>query len=65
MALVTHDIAEAVVLADRVLVLTPRPSPVAAETRVGLPRSRPAALREPPEVADIERRVREALVAAA
>jgi NitT/TauT family transport system ATP-binding protein len=49
---VTHDIEEAVTLADRVLVYSPRPARLIAEHRIDLPRPRnPRTLRKSPEFA--------------
>jgi ABC-type nitrate/sulfonate/bicarbonate transport system ATPase subunit len=37
---VTHNVAEAVYLADRVIVFSPHPGTVKAEVKIGLPRPR-------------------------
>jgi len=55
---VTHDIQEAVFLADRVLVMTPRPGRIAEEIRVDLRRPRTAATREAPGFLSIVAHIR-------
>lgn len=59
--MVTHSVPEAVLLADRVLVLGPRPSTIVAEVPVDLPRPRTERVREDPACNVVARRVREAL----
>jgi NitT/TauT family transport system ATP-binding protein len=60
--LVTHDVEEALVLADRVAILSPRPGRVVSELRVEL--ARPRMRRElvvAPEFVELKRRALEAL----
>jgi len=58
--MVTHSIAEAIFLADRILVLTSRPGRLALDAPVGLPRPRPWDAASP-EQAHLARRLREAI----
>jgi len=59
--LVTHDIAEAAFLADRVVLLTPRPGRVAHVFDVPLPHPRTAEDRYAPELIALAREVRHAM----
>jgi len=59
--LVTHSVSEAVALADRVVVMTPRPGRVARIVEVDLPRPRPAELLGNPRAAELAAEVREGL----
>jgi ABC-type nitrate/sulfonate/bicarbonate transport system ATPase subunit len=52
--LITHDVREAVYLADRIYVLSPRPATVVAELAVPLPRPRTLATLGDPQFAHLE-----------
>jgi len=54
---VTHSIAEAVFLSDRIIVMTPRPGKVDRIIDIDLPRPRTLAMRESPEFAAYSREV--------
>ena len=58
---VTHSISEAVLLADRVLVSTPRPARLIADIAVDLPRPRPTDTEDSPRFVELCTRVRHAL----
>jgi len=55
---ITHDIAEAIFLSDRVLVMSPRPGAIVEDIRVDLPRPREIEIRDEPAFIDYQRRIR-------
>ena len=59
---VTHDVEEAIALADRVLVMSPRPGRIVAEFRIDLPRPRDyEEIRFEPQFRDLQRAIWHAL----
>lgn len=60
-AFVTHSVAEAVRLSDRVAVMSPRPGHIEQIITIDLPRPRPAELRELPRYWELLREIRAAL----
>jgi NitT/TauT family transport system ATP-binding protein len=59
--MVTHSINESLFLADRVLVLTPRPGRVKLELTVDIPRPRQDDIRYTPHFGKLARRLKEAI----
>jgi NitT/TauT family transport system ATP-binding protein len=59
--MVTHDIGEAIYLADRVLVLSPRPGRLCLDLDIDLPRPRQPEIRYTPEFGSLAHRLREAI----
>jgi NitT/TauT family transport system ATP-binding protein len=55
---ITHSIPEAVFLADRVLVMTPRPGRIVDDLRIKLPRPRPLDVMTTPEFGESTRHIR-------
>jgi NitT/TauT family transport system ATP-binding protein len=60
---ITHSITEAVFLADRVIVMTPRPGTIDAVVDVDLPRPRRLAVREDPRFAGYTRQIHDRFMA--
>ena len=59
--MITHSISEAILLSDRVLVLSPRPARICQEMTVDLPRPRPNDLRYTPQFGEMARELRAAI----
>lgn len=59
--MVTHDIQEAIFLADRVIVMTPRPGQITANLPIALPRPRSQDLIYYDTFAELARRIRRAI----
>lgn len=55
---VTHSITEAIFLADRVLVMSPRPGMIKADIRIEIPRPRKLAVRETPQFVNYTKTIR-------
>jgi NitT/TauT family transport system ATP-binding protein len=60
---ITHSIAEAIFLSDRVIVMSPRPGRIDEIIDIELPRPRTLAMRETPQFAEYSRRIMEIFLA--
>ena len=60
---VTHSLAEAVFLSDRVVVMTPRPGRIDSIIDIDLPRPRTLAVRDTPQFAAYSRQIRDLFLA--
>jgi len=58
---ITHSIAEAVFMGDRVVVMTPRPGKISEIVKLDLPRPRTTALRDDPRFVSYVKHIRESL----
>jgi NitT/TauT family transport system ATP-binding protein len=56
---ITHSIDEAVLLADRVLVMTPRPGRIERDIRITMPRPRGIEARKNPEFTRVNEEITE------
>ena len=56
--MVTHNIQEAILLSDRVLIMTARPGRITADIPISLPRPRSQSLVYDPAFLDLARRIR-------
>lgn len=59
--MITHDISEAIFLADRILVFSERPARIKLDLRIDLPRPRESEVRYTPVFGKLARRLREAI----
>ena len=60
---ITHSVAEAVFLSDRVIVMSPRPGRIDRALDISLPRPRTLAMRDTPEFAEYSRQIMELFLA--
>lgn len=58
---VTHNIAEAVFLSDRIVVMSPRPGKIVAEFEIDLPRPRSLDVYDSPQFSFYQRQIRETM----